>query len=76
MEKLMQVMSSEHGDQPYKFGEGDAKATAEAQAVFESLMRQGGAAFNVGAQGQTLGRVKKFEELGERSILVPKFEGG
>lgn len=87
MKKLMKVMSAEYGDKPYLFDtedvalnippeEATALAAAEAKALFERIMKQGGAAFEVGSQGETKARVKNFEQLGEQNVLVPKFEGG
>lgn len=73
----MRVMSSEHGDKPYTFDPAEASvATAEARAVLERVFKGGGAVFKVGPTGETLGRVKSFEELGEKNIAVPQLKGG
>lgn len=77
MKKVMRVMSSEHGDKPYEFDPDQATpATAEAKALLERIFKGGGAVFKVGPNGETQGRVKSFEELGEQNIVVPKIEGG
>ena len=92
MKKLLQVLSSEHGDKPYVFDTEDATidttlaeaevvAVAEARALFDRLSHQGGAAFEITPEPgrtelKTKKRVHAFEELGEQNILVPRFEGG
>lgn len=81
MKKLMQIAHSEYhaehaGDQPVAFDTEDATATAEARALFDRLTGAKGVAFNVNADGSTQGRVENFDDLAERSILIPKFAGG
>ena len=76
MKKLRKMDSS--GDTVIEFDETEAqaKATQEAKALFERIASDGGAVFKIDKTGQADGRVKRFEDLAEDNVIVPRIVGG
>lgn len=50
------------------------KTEAEAQAIFQRHLAEGGAAFKM--EGTKSTSIRKFEEIGEETLLVPQLVGG
>lgn len=76
--KRLRVMDST-GDTAIEFDEAqaEAKATAEAQALFERMTGKGAAVFAVNrGDGQADKRVKNFNELEAENVIVPLIVGG
>lgn len=81
MRKLIRKLDSS-GDTVIEFDpevsdEAQAKATAEAKALFERMLANGGRAFKVHrAEKQPDAPVYKFGEIENETILVPRVVGG
>ena len=79
---VLRVMSSEHGDKPYKWdiekvktGNLDAiSAIEEAERIFSESRRKGATAFKIEKEGNK--RIDEFDPNAEQIIIVPRVIGG
>lgn len=75
MKKIRRLDSS--GDTVVEFNEADAKAAAEAKALFEKLMGEGRVPFAVNrANGEPDKKLTSFDQVENDTVFIPRIQGG
>lgn len=74
MKKIRKLDSS--GDAVLEFNETDAKASAEAKALFDRLMGEGRAPFAVNRGDQPDKKLTNFDQIENDTVFIPRIQGG
>jgi hypothetical protein len=65
------------GDTVLEFNETDAKAIAEAEALFNRLMGEGRVPFAVNrGNGETDKKLSSFDQVENDTVFIPRIQGG
>ena len=76
MKKILKVMDRS-GDSTVAFdNEVNDSAKNEARQLFDKIIAQGAAVFEIGKDGKGSGPIRNFDELGTENIVVPRISGG
>lgn len=74
MKKIRKLDSS--GDAVLEFNETDAKASAEAKALFDRLMGEGRVPFAVNRGDQPDKKLTNFDQIENDTVFIPRIQGG